>query len=294
MVEYGFSSDEETEVDSELEIEIENMNQVELCEFGATLGVDTTVDTHLLWLVEEAYSSPVPQGWTVCYDDEGDTYYFHELTGETTWVHPTDKTYREVLRVIRTIENDAVATQPQTQSKIMEIIDDHLREMQAKATSALEEWSGPHDAGDGKGQFYHNTQTRRSSWYSPRDEWENEIYLHYALLHRFVSRGVAADADTLTAYPKSFPRSPSVSNSQLYKRRVSFASSGFRTPCSQAPLTPHSDLLDDMTSPCSAKSCKRGYGMQTSCPKLKSPTGSMLFARRKTVSFSQSSAVPAA
>jgi len=109
----------------------------------------------------------VPQGWRACYDDEGNTYYYHELTGETTWVHPTDRIYREVLRVIRTLEAEVVAMPPKSPStkiKMMETIGDHLHDMQVQATTALEQWSGPHDAGDGLGQFYHNTETGRSTW----------------------------------------------------------------------------------------------------------------------------------
>jgi len=288
-IEFGFDSDEE-DVDSEVESEFDIMNEVEFCMFGEKLGVDTTIEPHLRWLVEEAYSSPVPQGWRACDDEEGNTYYYHELTGETTWEHPTDKTYREVLRVIRTLEAEVVAMPPKSPStkiKMMEIIGEHLHEMQVQATTALEQWSGPHDAGDGLSQFYHNIATGRSTWYSPRFEWEHDIFLQYSLLHRFVSQGMTVDAEAVTPFPTAFPIAPTISRARLFKRRVSFASSGFRTPCSQAPLTPQSFAFDDldMNSPIS---CKRACDLQGSSPKRTSPkrispTRSKLFVGKKTL-----------
>ena len=64
------------------------------------LGMDPERDTDLLHIAKEFLDAPVPPGWEVCEtdcdaeDDDGTSrttthvYYFHRMTGESSWEHP--------------------------------------------------------------------------------------------------------------------------------------------------------------------------------------------------------------
>jgi len=98
----GFTSDEEGRGFSETEVE-ERMAAIQEC--ALYLGINPKVETELLWIAEEALLAPLPDGWSEALDGEGDPYYFNEKTGYTTWEHPMDAYYQDLVKRVKS-ENE--------------------------------------------------------------------------------------------------------------------------------------------------------------------------------------------
>jgi len=65
-----------------------------LKDFAGYLGLDIEKDKEWLWLVEEAWMSPVPKPWLELSTEEGFVYYWNEETEQSSWNHPLDRIYR--------------------------------------------------------------------------------------------------------------------------------------------------------------------------------------------------------
>ncbi|MEE6516355.1 hypothetical protein FKM82_025758 [Ascaphus truei] len=50
-----------------------------------------------MWLAREGIVAPLPAEWKPCQDVTGDIYYFNFSTGQSTWDHPSDENYRELV-----------------------------------------------------------------------------------------------------------------------------------------------------------------------------------------------------
>ncbi|KAG8469146.1 hypothetical protein KFE25_007664 [Diacronema lutheri] len=55
-------------------------------------------EAELLWIAREALEAPLPAGWAVASDAQGNTYYFDVKRGETRWESPTDEHFRALYR----------------------------------------------------------------------------------------------------------------------------------------------------------------------------------------------------
>eukprot|EP00434_Breviolum_minutum_P020681 symbB.v1.2.018235.t1/scaffold1444.1/size126574/4 len=69
----------------------------DLLQYSQTLGVDLQQHADLLWVVQEAFNAPLPLSWTEYTDDEGRVYFFNQSSSQSTWEHPMDSVYRELL-----------------------------------------------------------------------------------------------------------------------------------------------------------------------------------------------------
>ncbi|KFZ59968.1 Centrosomal protein of 164 kDa, partial [Antrostomus carolinensis] len=66
--------------------------------FAQEIGIDPEVEPELLWLAREALMAPLPPEWKTCQDVANDAiYYFNFGNGESTWDHPCDNHYRELV-----------------------------------------------------------------------------------------------------------------------------------------------------------------------------------------------------
>ena len=64
-------------------------------------------DRELLWVAEQGLAAPLPQGWVACRSRSKDAkenecaigklYYFNTTTGESSWEHPLDDFYRQMV-----------------------------------------------------------------------------------------------------------------------------------------------------------------------------------------------------
>lgn len=245
----GSISDEE----SEGEAELESINDEDLWQFGLTLGIDIRTDVDLIWVVRKAFSAPVLNGWNARFDSYGRAFYVDIDTNETTWLHPADRVFREILSVIKAIRAEPDPMDPEhspTQQRLVEAIESHLHTMQQRAEESLEEWSGPYDAEDGAGHYYHNSQTGISSWRNPADEWKAEMSLHYSILCRSLLPGVSkkhiAQAAGQISPPGSFGTPFNVSpRARLRRPSCPFNSSVMHTPKSGGIESQHVSYLDE-------------------------------------------------
>jgi len=266
---------DESKSDLEGELGEEDISEYDLWLFGQTLGIDTRIDKDLAWIVQEAFTSPVPQGWNVDFSSEGKAFYFSGENYEATWIHPTDMIYRETLQVIKTLRAEPVPTDPEhcpTSHRMVEAIDHHLQAMTQDAVAVLDHWTGPHyvedEAEDVTVPYFYNTQTGKSAWRDPIEDLESELHLQYSLLCRSLLPGISekhvTEAKKTTSHcaPSAMSQSPRI----------------FHTPrsCAGTPLYSHQQKNSYQ------KSEQDWYFVSPlRCEPLTSPYYSSIMARRR-------------
>ena len=69
-------------------------------EYARYLGIEPEEDAEMMWIAKEALTAEVPDGWTECNED-GQTFYFHEAEDRSSWEHPMDAHYKELVKETR-------------------------------------------------------------------------------------------------------------------------------------------------------------------------------------------------
>ncbi|XP_059566615.1 centrosomal protein of 164 kDa [Myotis daubentonii] len=72
-------------------------SEQEIFEFAKEIGIDPIKEPELMWLAREGIVAPLPQQWKPCQDITGDIYYFNFANGQSTWDHPCDGHYRNLV-----------------------------------------------------------------------------------------------------------------------------------------------------------------------------------------------------
>ncbi|XP_050178821.1 centrosomal protein of 164 kDa isoform X2 [Myiozetetes cayanensis] len=72
-------------------------DEQEIQNFAPIIGIDPEKESELLWLARECLVAPLPPDWKPCQDTTGDVYYFNFATGQSTWEHPCDEHYRQLV-----------------------------------------------------------------------------------------------------------------------------------------------------------------------------------------------------
>ncbi|XP_070282228.1 centrosomal protein of 164 kDa isoform X1 [Myotis yumanensis] len=72
-------------------------SEQEIFEFAREIGIDPIKEPELMWLAREGIVAPLPQEWKPCQDITGDIYYFNFANGQSTWDHPCDGHYRNLV-----------------------------------------------------------------------------------------------------------------------------------------------------------------------------------------------------
>lgn len=74
----------------------------EVLEYARRLGIDPDAEPHLLDLAREGLMAALPKGWRPCFHEaSGAWYYYQASTGTTTWEHPLDAVYKELVEQAR-------------------------------------------------------------------------------------------------------------------------------------------------------------------------------------------------
>ncbi|CAE8593442.1 unnamed protein product, partial [Polarella glacialis] len=103
-----------------------------------------------------AFNAQLPDCWTEHLDDEGRIYFFNESSNQSTWEHPMDSVYRELLSIVqRAREADVVSSEEACAA----VVRAHLQEVHQRAVRALEDWSGPY-ASEDEGEYYYNKRLK--------------------------------------------------------------------------------------------------------------------------------------
>mmetsp|Transcript_22202 Transcript_22202/g.55965 ORF Transcript_22202/g.55965 Transcript_22202/m.55965 type:complete len:324 (-) Transcript_22202:2128-3099(-) len=167
--------------DAEEAAPLPDLTDPDFAQFVNYLGVgDESIveDETLLKIVQEAYVAPLPPNWSEFSDPEGRIYFYNYATEQSSWAHPTDKTYRELIQMVKKVR----AVQP-PKEEISRIIDVHLQSIHQRAMEAIQGFSGPYIS-DGNHEYYYNEITKVSTWESPVTEWEHNISTRYHVLYR--------------------------------------------------------------------------------------------------------------
>ncbi|XP_046828745.1 golgin subfamily A member 4 isoform X2 [Vespa crabro] len=89
----------------------------EVLDYAKRLGIDPDTEAHLLPLAREGLMAALPKGWVPCYHEtSGAWYYYQASTSTTTWEHPLDSVYRELVDQVRSgnrqmsVEEDSKTT----------------------------------------------------------------------------------------------------------------------------------------------------------------------------------------
>ncbi|XP_075402763.1 centrosomal protein of 164 kDa isoform X1 [Tenrec ecaudatus] len=72
-------------------------SEQEILEFAREIGIDPNKEPELMWLAREGIVAPLPMEWKPCQDITGDIYYFNFANGQSTWDHPCDEHYRNLV-----------------------------------------------------------------------------------------------------------------------------------------------------------------------------------------------------
>merc|ERR1740117_1182708 len=68
----------------------------EVRNYAEWLGMDPQTDKDLMYLAKEGLKAPLTDGWKPCQNSEGEIFYFNFESGESSWDHPADETYRHI------------------------------------------------------------------------------------------------------------------------------------------------------------------------------------------------------
>jgi len=182
----------------------------DLREYGQGLGVDVEDDADISWIVQEAFNAPLPASWSEHIDDEGRLYFFREASGESSWEHPMDAVYRELVDIVKEVRRGDVRSDESDRARL---VHGHLRQVHQRALDALEGWSGPYSSSEG--EYYYNAALKVSVWESPLAEWSHELVLRHSVLCRCLlpDRTVVGADGTVERIPPA--GAPQVSGAEL-------------------------------------------------------------------------------
>jgi len=71
----------------------------EIREYAEFLGIDLEAEPYLMWIAQEGVAAPVPPPWKACTQNGDDVFYFNFETSESSWEHPCDEKYRNLVEV---------------------------------------------------------------------------------------------------------------------------------------------------------------------------------------------------
>ena len=78
------------------------LEETELAEFADFMDVNSETEGYLLYIVAESMTQPLPVDWAEVEDESsGRTYYYNQNTNETSWEHPLDQYYKNLIFIER-------------------------------------------------------------------------------------------------------------------------------------------------------------------------------------------------
>lgn len=83
----------------------------EIRDYSLWLGIDPQTEPDLLYIARAGIMEPLPQGWQPCQDRKGQIFFHNAKTGQSTWEHPGDQKYIDMVREVRQKRCQVQATQ---------------------------------------------------------------------------------------------------------------------------------------------------------------------------------------
>ncbi|XP_016836739.1 centrosomal protein of 164 kDa isoform X2 [Nasonia vitripennis] len=77
-------------------------SEKEVIDYARRLGIDPDSEPYLLDLAREGLMAALPKGWTPVYNDAAKSFYYYQRsTNVTTWEHPLDAVYKDLVAQAR-------------------------------------------------------------------------------------------------------------------------------------------------------------------------------------------------
>ena len=67
-------------------------------DYAKYLGINLHTERCFMWIAEEGIKARLPDGWRPCSTAEGQVYYYNTLTDKSSWIHPRDLEYKQILQ----------------------------------------------------------------------------------------------------------------------------------------------------------------------------------------------------
>lgn len=225
----------------------------DLAEYARSLGVDPDRDEDLLWVVQEAFDAPLPGSWAEYTDESGRVFYFNEASSQSTWEHPMDRVYRELLEIVFRVRGERLGA-----AEVRDAVTNHLREVHQQALAEIAGWSGPYPSDMGQ-EYYYNEASKVSAWENPVAEWERELASRYEVLHRcLLSEHECTDFDEADGEPGVARLGSDPSGHDFLRALRLDLGELQRDPNLAGPDTPHTPYLTARSSAQSERSSRSG------------------------------------
>eukprot|EP00929_Paragymnodinium_shiwhaense_P034042 TRINITY_DN18565_c0_g1_i2.p1 TRINITY_DN18565_c0_g1~~TRINITY_DN18565_c0_g1_i2.p1 ORF type:complete len:706 (+),score=161.52 TRINITY_DN18565_c0_g1_i2:174-2291(+) len=155
----------------------------DLREFGKSLGLDLEQDADLRWVVEEAFVSKLPPTWSEHTDEEGRIYFCNQVTQESSWSHPMDTVFKEMIQLVKAVRAERP---PANARRKAQLLQEHMQQVHQRALAHLDGWSGPYPSAEAGQCYYYNKAFDVSTWDDPVLEWQAELALRQKVLYRLL------------------------------------------------------------------------------------------------------------
>ena len=120
--------------------------------------MDTSRHLHLLWIPKRSLEAALPVGWKEAKDRKGEIFYCETASGFSTYMHPNDTKYRDMLNEIRAQTEPAAGgggmPAPVTNPEVLEIERLRLREAAAVIERQARQQERQHRCGAGQGDDF--------------------------------------------------------------------------------------------------------------------------------------------
>lgn len=173
---------------------------VEMLEYVKSLNIDPIREADMLWIAEEAFNAPLPPGWTEHQDEQCRVYFHNSSTGESTWKHPMDDLFREIVDYQRRVVEVGGFWQ----------IEDEIAEQEENIRKDLADWMELFSE-DGE-KFFYNKHTEESRFDDPRMAVYHVLYARIKMVARMKER-----FPILARQPR--PEEPTEAEKELRRRR---------------------------------------------------------------------------
>lgn len=173
---------------------------VEMLEYVKSLNIDPIREADMLWIAEDAFNAPLPPGWTEHQDEQCRVYFHNGSTGESTWKHPMDDLFREIVDYQRRVVEVGGFWQ----------IEDEIAEQEENIRKDLADWMELFSE-DGE-KFFYNKHTEESRFDDPRMAVYHVLYARIKMVARMKER-----FPILARQPR--PEEPTEAEKDLLRRR---------------------------------------------------------------------------
>ena len=69
----------------------------QVLEYAIYIGIDPPSEGFLLWIAEDGIQAALPANYSQHTDDKGEVYYYNADSKESSWEHPMDQHYRQLV-----------------------------------------------------------------------------------------------------------------------------------------------------------------------------------------------------